>query len=248
MTEQKKTIENEKGLDEQKSKSTTIVKEEEPTSKDQNKEVKEEESASKDQNEEVTEEESASEDQNEEVKEEGPDKFWYALQCYSLQEYKVRDRIFQLMEDEFSGKVFRVLLPEEETVEIRNNERQEKVTKIYPGYIFVESISDQTVWFNLRRIPGVSQLVGEREKPIPVTTQEIDKILRKIGEKTKRVEVDFEIDEVVKVISGPFRGYSGIISEINVDRGKIKALISIFGRETPVELDFDQVEKAVNQG
>lgn len=169
---------------------------------------------------------------------------WYTIQCFSLHEYKVRDRILQLMENELSKTVFRVLLPEEQTVEIKNNKRMEKTSKIYPGYLFVEMLPDEMAWFELRRIPGVAKLVGDKTSPTPVEKHEIERILRNVGEKTKKVEVDFEVNEMIKVISGPFRGYAGVISEINVERGKLKSLISIFGRETPVELDFDQVEKA----
>ena len=172
-------------------------------------------------------------------------RYWYSLQCYSLQEYKVRERIYQLMKEEFKDIVHRVLLPEEETVEIKNNKRLEKVSKIYPGYLFVEMNPDEQAWFKIKQIPGVAKIVGNSQYPTPVAQFEIDKILRKVGDKTKKIEVDFEKNEMIKVITGPFRGYSGVISEINPDRGTLKSLISIFGRETPVELDFDQVEKAV---
>ena len=175
----------------------------------------------------------------------GASRNWYSVQCYSLQEYKVRERIFQLMDEELQGVVYRVLLPEEETVEIKNNKRMEKVSKIYPGYLFIEMQADEQAWFQIQQIPGVAKIVGDRKHPTPVAQFEIDKILRKIGDKTKKIEVDFEPNEMIKVVSGPFRGYSGVISEINADRGTLKSLISIFGRETPVELDFDQVEKAV---
>ena len=170
---------------------------------------------------------------------------WYSIQCYSLQEYKVRQRVEQLMEGEFSDKIFRVLLPEEETVEVKNNKRLEKTVKIYPGYLFIQMVPDEQAWFAVRQIPGVAKFIGVRKTPTPISPSDVSKILRKVGDVTKKVEVDFEVNETIKVISGPFRGYTGVISEINADRGKIKALISIFGRETPVELDLDQVEKVV---
>ena len=170
---------------------------------------------------------------------------WYIIQCFSLYEKKVQDRIFQMMNDELKDLVYRVLLPEEETVEIKNNERKEKIKKMFPGYLFVQMKPDETAWYLLRRLPGVAKLVGTKNEPTPVTEDEINRVLRQVGEKTKKIEVDFEINESIKVISGPFRGYVGIISEINPERGKLKSLISIFGRETPVELDFDQVEKYV---
>ena len=151
-----------------------------------------------------------------------------------------------MQEDEFKDIVYRVLLPEEETVEIKNNERKEKVKKMFPGYLFVQMKRDENVWFQLRRLPGVAKLVGTKNEPTPVSEDEINRILRQLGEKMKKIEVDFEMNEVIKVISGPFRGYTGPISEINAERGKLKSLISIFGRETPVELDFDQVEKYID--
>lgn len=171
---------------------------------------------------------------------------WYIIQCYSGQEYKVQARIHQMIEErQLQDRLFRVLIPEEETIEIKNNKRLEKTTKIFPGYVFVQMVFDEALYYELRNIAGVSKFIGTKTQPTPVTEDEILKVLRKIGDKTKKIDVDFEEGEVIKVISGPFRGYSGPISEINVDRGTLKALISIFGRETPVKLDFDQVEKAV---
>jgi len=171
---------------------------------------------------------------------------WYIVQCYALYEQKVRDRILQMQEDELKDLVYRVLLPEEETVEIKNNERKEKIKKMFPGYLFVQMKPDEGAWYLLRRLPGVAKLVGTKNEPTPVSEDEINRILRQLGEKSKKIEVDFELNEVIKVIAGPFRGYTGSISEINAERGKLKSLISIFGRETPVELDFDQVEKYVD--
>lgn len=171
---------------------------------------------------------------------------WYIIQCYSAQEYKVQLRIQQMVQDrQLEDRVFRVLVPEEETIEIKNNKRLEKTTKIFPGYLFIHMVLDESLYYELRNIMGVSKFVGTKTHPTPVTEEEILKVLRKVGDKTKKIDVDFEEGEVIKVVSGPFRGYSGPIAEINVDRGTLKALISIFGRETPVKLDFDQVEKAV---
>jgi transcriptional antiterminator NusG len=171
---------------------------------------------------------------------------WYIVQTYSSQEYKVQQRIQQVItEKSLEDKIFRVLVPEEETIEIKNNKRVERVSKIYPGYIFIEAIMSEDIWFEIRRISGVAKIVGTKNAPTPVTEDEILRILRKIGDKTKKIEVDFETGEMIKVISGPFRGYAGPVSEINAERGKLKSLISIFGRETPVELDFNQIEKVV---
>ncbi len=173
---------------------------------------------------------------------------WYIVQTYSSQEYKVRSRIEQIIESErFKKYLSRVLVPEQESVEIKNNKRTEKVSKIFPGYVFVQMLSNDELSYEIKSLPGVSKFVGSEgtNRLTPVNEEEILKVLRKVGDKTKEIDIDFEIGEVIKVISGPFRGYSGSISEINAVKGKLKSMISIFGRETPVELEFDQVEKTI---
>jgi transcriptional antiterminator NusG len=171
---------------------------------------------------------------------------WYIVQCLTGKEYRVRERIVELIEvEKLQNYIFRVLVPEEETIEIKNNKRQEKTIKLYPGYVFVKMLLDNEMFYKIRQLGGVAKFIGTKSAPSPVTEEDILKVLRKVGDKTKKIDIDFEVGEMVKVIEGPFRGYMGPISEINADRGKLKALISIFGRETPVELDFDQVEKVV---
>ena len=171
---------------------------------------------------------------------------WYIVQCYAGQEYKVQQRVTQLMDcDEYKQKIFKVIGPEEETIEIKNNKRIERKSKIYPGYVFIQAVLEDSVFYDIRGLPGVAKFIGTRTEAVPVADEEILKVLRKMGDKTKKIDVDFEDGEIIKVISGPFRGYSGPITEINAERGTLKALISIFGRETPVKLDFVHVEKAV---
>lgn len=171
---------------------------------------------------------------------------WYIVQCYSGQEFSVKTRIESLSEeDSFKNVIFRVLVPTEDTVEIKNNKRIEKTVRMYPGYVFINMSYNDDVFYALRQLPGVSKFIGTHNRPTIVQEDEILKVLRKVGDKTKRVDVDFEIGESIKVESGPFRGYTGPISEINPEKGNLKAKISIFGRETPVKLDFDQVEKIV---
>ncbi len=171
---------------------------------------------------------------------------WFILQVYTGKEHHVAARIQKLIEEKsLQTKIARVLVPEEATIEIKNNKRIEKAAKIFPGYVFVQIKMDDDLFFELRKITGVAKFIGTKSAPTPVKEDEILKVLRKAGDKIKKIDVDYELDEVIKVISGPFRGYTGPISEINAERGKLKALISIFGRETPVEVDFDQVEKTV---
>jgi transcriptional antiterminator NusG len=169
---------------------------------------------------------------------------WYIVQTLSNKEYRVLTRIQMLIaEKKYSDNLFRALVPEQQSIEIKNNIRHERKVKIYPGYVFVQMLIEDDLAYEIRGIPGVAKFIGTGNKPTPVQEEEILRVLRKIGDTTKQIEVDFSIGESIKVISGPFRGYSGTISEINALKANIKAKISIFGRETPVELDFDQVEK-----
>eukprot|EP01047_Picozoa_sp_COSAG01_P000103 COSAG01_NODE_1_length_100484_cov_170.446142_103_plen_201_part_00 len=172
---------------------------------------------------------------------------WYILQCQTGKEYHVQQRILQLLEQEpREGKVGKVLIPEEDTIEIKNNKRVEKIRRIYPGYVFIQLIQEEAIFYEMRRVPGVAKFIGTHQRPTPVADDEILKVLRKIGEKTQKLQVDFELGETIKVIDGPFTGYTGEISGLNLDKGKLKSKILIFGRETPVELDFEQVERITN--
>ena len=169
---------------------------------------------------------------------------WYIVQTFSGQEYNVRLRIEAMVKTKnYADRIFKILVPEEQVVEVKDNRRLEKVQKMYPGYVFVECLLDDTVWYEVRRIAGVAKFVGYGNRPTPVVEKDMLRVLRQMGEKGKKVEVDMEVGETVKVINGPFRGYTGAIVEVNPERGKVKTKLSIFGRETPVELDFNQVEK-----
>ncbi|MFA5929145.1 MAG: transcription termination/antitermination protein NusG [Candidatus Margulisiibacteriota bacterium] len=169
---------------------------------------------------------------------------WYILHTYSGYEKKVEIGIMQTVEKEKLGdRVFKVVIPEEDMLEVKDGKRIEKTRKTFPGYAFINMIVDDEVWSMVRRIPGVLKFVGPGNRPEPVSDEEMLKVLRRMGLKAKRVEVDFEVGEMIKIVGGPFRGYTGMINEINEDKGKLKTLLSIFGRETPVELAFDQVEK-----
>ncbi len=171
---------------------------------------------------------------------------WYIVQTLSNYEQRVQTRVQGFIDEKkYPNNLFRVLVPIQQTVELKNNKRIEKNTKIFPGYVFIQMDFTDEVAYEIKMLPGVAKFIGIGNTPSPVVEDEILKVLRKVGDKTKEIDVDFEIGEVIKVIDGPFRGYSGAISDINPVKGKIKAKISIFGRETPVELDFEQVEKTV---
>jgi transcriptional antiterminator NusG len=155
---------------------------------------------------------------------------WYILQVLSGCEYKVQIYLQQLIEEKsLQERVFRILVPEEDFIEIKDGKRVEKTVKIYPGYVFVEAIMDEFISYEFQRVPHVDIL----------------KVLYKIGDNTKKIEVDFAASDTIKVTAGPFRGYSGVVKEVYVEKSRVKAMISVFGRETPVELGFDQVERVV---
>jgi len=171
---------------------------------------------------------------------------WYILQVLSGCEYKVQIYLQQLIEEKsLQERVFRILVPEEDFIEIKDSKRVEKTVKIYPGYVFVEAIMDEFISYEFQRVPHVGRFIGTGTGPSPVVESDILKVLYKIGDNTKEIEVDFAASDTIKVTAGPFRGYSGVVKEVYVEKSRVKAMISVFGRETPVELGFDQVERVV---
>lgn len=170
---------------------------------------------------------------------------WYIIQTYSNYEHKVKSSLENRVQTlDLKEKVFEILIPEEEVVEVKNNKKIEKVRKMYPGYIFIRMIFDSELWYVMKRVPGLSKFMGDATAPVAVRDEEMLKVLRQVGVKVQKFQVDFEVGDMVKIIAGPFRGYSGPVKEINAEKGKIKSTILIFGRETPVEIGFDQIEKA----
>lgn len=171
---------------------------------------------------------------------------WYIIFVHSGYEHRVKTAIEERINNSDLGqKVFRVLVPEEEIVELRQNRRVERMKKMFPGYVFIEMILDEETWYKIRRTSGVARFIGAHKMPVPISEKEMQRVLRQIGLKEETIiETDFEKDEAIRIISGPFRGYVGTIDECHPGKGKLKALVSIFGRDTPVELDFSQVERA----
>ncbi len=142
-------------------------------------------------------------------------------------------------------KIFEVIIPMEDVMEIKQGRKQVVQKKVFPGYLLVRMYLDDDSWYVVRNTPGVTGFVGSGAKPTPLSDREIDKILQVKPEDKKKLKprLEFEEQESVRVISGPFANFTGTINEINVDQSKLKVLVNIFGRETPVELGFDQVAK-----
>ena len=172
---------------------------------------------------------------------------WYAISTYSGYEDKVADSIQQRIGSvEFANKIFDAIVPKEKQIEIKNGKRRIADKKIFQGYVLVEmKLSDET-WYIVRNTPGVTGFVGTGTQPTPVSKKEIEKIRKRMGVEDPKFTVNYEIGEVVSVTDGPFKGFEGTISEIDANKGKLKVLVSMFGRETAVELDALQVKKIEN--
>jgi len=171
-------------------------------------------------------------------------KNWYVIHTYSGYEERVKKNLEQRIKFMDSGdEVLEVVIPTEEEVEIRGGQRRNVAKKILPGYILVQmKLSDQS-WNIVRNTPGVTGFVGSGGKPVPLLEEEVEQILQQMRAETPKVKVGFRQGQSVRVIDGPFTDFVGIVDEIGTDKGKVKVLLSLFGRETPVELDFLQVEK-----
>lgn len=169
---------------------------------------------------------------------------WYVIHTYSGYENKVKANLERRVESMgMEDKIFRILVPTEEEFEIRDGKRKVTKKKVFPGYVLVEMILTDDSWYVVRNTPGVTGFVGSGSKPVPLHEGEIKVILHQMGFEEPRVKIDFEVGESIKVIRGPFENFSGVIEDINSEKGKIKVMVSMFGRETPVELDYHQVEK-----
>ncbi|MDW8102674.1 MAG: transcription termination/antitermination protein NusG [Anaerolineae bacterium] len=170
---------------------------------------------------------------------------WYVVHCYSGYEEKVKKNLEQRIESMgMKDYIFDVLVPTEEVIEIREGQRQTVKRRIFPGYVLVKMIMNERSWYVVRNTPGVTGFVGIGSKPTPLTEEEVEKIMQRVYAPAPQVEVGFRPGERVRIIEGPFAEFIGIVDEIFPDKGKVRILLSFFGRETPVELDVLQVEKA----
>jgi len=169
---------------------------------------------------------------------------WYVIHTYSGYEERVKKNLEQRVKSlDFNKEIRQVVIPTEDEIEVRSGQRRTVTKKILPGYVLVQmKMSDQS-WSVVRNTPGVTGFVGSGGRPTPLQKEEVDKILKQMAAETPRVKVGFRRGESVRVTDGPFIDFVGVVDEINTEKGKVKVLLSLFGQETPVELDFLQVEK-----
>jgi len=172
------------------------------------------------------------------------EKKWYVIHTYSGYENKVKANLEKRIESMNMGdKIFRILVPMEDEVEVKNGKRKITKRKVFPGYVLVEMIMTDNSWYVVRNTTGVTGFVGTGSKPVPLRDFEVKALLKQMGVEEPKNKIDFVLGENVRVNTGPFENFLGTIEEIYPDKGKVKVLLSMFGRETPVELEFTQVEK-----
>ena len=169
-------------------------------------------------------------------------KRWYVLHTYSGYEENVSRNLRQRIESmDMEDKIFDVLIPIETKIKIKNGKRKMVKEKIFPGYVLVNMIVTDASWYVVRNTPNVTGFVGSGTTPTPVSEEEIKSLMKRMGQEDPEFKIDIQVGELVKITDGPFKDYEGKISEVDESRGKAKVLVNMFGRETPVELDFLQV-------
>lgn len=175
------------------------------------------------------------------------EKQWFVVHTYSGYENKVRMNLERRVASMgMADKIFRILVPTEEEQEIKNGKRKTVMRKVFPGYVLVEMIMTDDSWYVVRNTPGVTGFVGANgagAKPIPLMSNEIRDIMRQMGVDDVRTRFDFAVGETVRIVDGPFTNFIGNIDEIDREKEKVRVLVSMFGRDTPVELDYPQIEK-----
>lgn len=169
---------------------------------------------------------------------------WYVIHTYSGYEEAVAKNLRQRVESfGMEDKIFNVLVPKEKKIKIKNGKREVVEEKIYPGYVLVEMIVTDDSWYVVRNTPNVTGFVGAGTTPIPVSEEEIKNLMKRMEVKEPQYKIEVKVGDLVKITEGPFKNFEGKVSEVDEERGKVKVLINIFGRDTPVELDSLQIKK-----
>ncbi len=172
------------------------------------------------------------------------EKHWYVLHTYSGYEDSVAFNLKQRIESmDMEDKIFNVLVPKEKKIKIKDGKRVTIEEKIFPGYVIVEMIVTDDSWYVVRNTPNVTGFVGSGTIPTPISEAEINSLQKRMGVEEPKFKIDVKMDDLVRIMDGPFKEYEGKVSEIDEAKGKVKVLVSIFGRETPLELDFLQIKK-----
>src|SRR5512135_1789209 len=173
------------------------------------------------------------------------DRAWFVVHCYSGYENKVKHNLEQRIESMgMANQIFQVVVPTEEEIEVRDGKRRTVERRVFPGYILVQMIMNDDSWYVVRNTPGVTGFVGMGNKPTPLRPEEVAQIMRRMEAEAPKVKVTFKPGQRVRIIDGPFNDFMGTVAGLDMERNKVRVMVSFFGRETPFELDFLQVEKA----
>ena len=173
-----------------------------------------------------------------------PKKRWYIMHTYSGYENKVKKDLEKRIEYmNMADKIFRIEVPQKTITKVKDGKKQDREEKIFPGYVLVEMIMDDDSWYVVRHTAGVTKFVGSAKKPIPAKDSEIKKIIHRTQNQVTKIELDVKVGDQIRIVSGPFSEFMGEITEVYPDKSKIRANVSIFGRETPVELEYKQIQK-----
>lgn len=169
---------------------------------------------------------------------------WYAIHTYSGYEDNVARNLKQRIESlGFENRIFNVLVPKEKKIRIKSGKRETIEEKIYPGYVLVEMVVDDASWYVVRNTPNVTGFIGAGTVPSPLASAEIETLMKRMGVEEPKYKIDVAVGDRVKITDGPFKDFDGKVAEVDAEKGRLKILVTIFGRETPVELDFLQVKK-----
>jgi transcriptional antiterminator NusG len=180
----------------------------------------------------------------EQVGELDDDRGWFVIHCYSGYENKVRHNLEQRIESMgMKDQIFDVVIPTQEEIEVRDGKRRSIERHVFPGYVLVNMLMNEESWYVVRNTPGVTGFVGMGNDPIPLRPEEVSQILRRMEAEAPTIKVTYKPGEKVRIIDGPFNDFHGTVDEIDMERSKVRVMVNFFGRSTPVELDFLQVEK-----
>jgi transcriptional antiterminator NusG len=172
---------------------------------------------------------------------------WYVIHTYSGYENKVKQNLEHRIDSmEMRDQIFRVIVPTEEEIEIKNGQRRTVHKKVFPGYVLVQMRMTDSSWYVVRNTPGVTSFVGHGNRPTPLEDTEVKDILKQMEEEAPKVRVSYQVGQAVKITDGPFTDFEGVVDAIDHERGRVRVLVSFFGREAPVELDFLQVTRLVD--
>ena len=170
---------------------------------------------------------------------------WYVVHCYSGYENKVRHNLEQRIDTMgMKDMIYDVVIPTQEEIEVKDGKRRTVERHVFPGYVLVNMVMTEESWYVVRNTPGVTGFVGMGNQPTPLRPEEVAQILRRMEAEAPRVKVTFKVGERVRIVDGPFNDFRGTVAEIDMEKSKVRVMVNFFGRETPVELDFLQVEKA----